>query len=126
MKVKFLRDYRGRETGENFVREGESWDIEPKEIRHLVNEEVIEKQALQGLPLFDDVPVKALTAKKKAAAKAAEKAGSGVPAVVEVSAAGDESPSIPLHDPEQEQSGAGGGQSEDAPVEEAPAEEPAE
>lgn len=54
MKVKFLRDYRGRETGENLVKEGESWDIDPKEIKHLVNEEVIEKSALPAMPLFED------------------------------------------------------------------------
>lgn len=50
MEVKFLRDYRGRETKENFVQEGGTWDINPKEIRHLVNEEVIEKSALLQAP----------------------------------------------------------------------------
>lgn len=81
MEVKFLRDYRGRETKENFVREGETYDIDPKEIRHLVNEEVIEKRDENGLPLFadiDETPKKGKGKGKNPEASTSSAAGEGL------------------------------------------------
>ena len=52
MKVKFLRPYRGRETGEEYVNEGEVLEIDDGEVEHLVNEEVIERPKAEELPLL--------------------------------------------------------------------------
>lgn len=36
MKIKFLADFRGRETGERFFVAGEEWDCEPAEAERLI------------------------------------------------------------------------------------------
>lgn len=36
MKVKFVQDFRGRETGERYFTAGEEWDCEPEQAERLI------------------------------------------------------------------------------------------